>query len=348
MSHDSTILTQETSRWPHRLALLLCCATFPLVWVGGLVTTYKAGMSVPDWPTTFGYNLFLYPWQTWLLGPWDLFIEHGHRLFASLVGMLTIALCVSLWMTKQPKWLRVMGLVALAGVIFQGVLGGMRVRLNEQLLAMIHGCFGPAFFAFAAVMATVTARGWMKSYRTVSAANGVWLRRLAVVAPMLAYAQLALGAHLRHFAPDGSPAAFQSLVMWHLTFGLLLAIWIVVMAVVFWRNTPRVGALLVPATALVILVGVQLALGCATWIVKYGWPAFLSNSASASTFTVEARSWWQAQITTAHVATGSLILAVSTVLAVVSCRMVDVPLTRRSQQRAVPKVTSNILTEATV
>ena len=151
-------------------------------------------MSVPDWPTTFGYNLFLYPWQTWLFGPWDLFIEHGHRLFASLVGMLTIALCVSLWMTKQPKWLQVMGLVALAGVIFQGVLGGMRVRLDQRLLAMIHGCFGPAFFAFAAVLATVTARGWAKSYRTVSAASGVWLRRVAVVVPVLAYSQLALGA----------------------------------------------------------------------------------------------------------------------------------------------------------
>ena len=60
--------------------MVLVCATFPLIWVGGLVTTYEAGMAVPDWPTTYGYNLFLYPWQTWMLGPWDLFIEHGHRL----------------------------------------------------------------------------------------------------------------------------------------------------------------------------------------------------------------------------------------------------------------------------
>src|SRR6267154_1770274 len=112
MNEVTNNLNSEPSPWPHRLALLLCCATFPLVWVGGMVTTYKAGMAVPDWPTTYGYNLFLYPWQTWILGPWDLFIEHGHRLFGALVGMLTIALCVSLWMTKQPKWLRVMGLVA--------------------------------------------------------------------------------------------------------------------------------------------------------------------------------------------------------------------------------------------
>ena len=71
---------QPESRWPHRLAVLLCCATFPLIWVGGLVTTYDAGMAVPDWPTTYGYNMFSYPLETWLYGPWDLFIEHGHRL----------------------------------------------------------------------------------------------------------------------------------------------------------------------------------------------------------------------------------------------------------------------------
>ena len=66
--------------------MVLACATFPLVWVGGLVTTTDAGMAVPDWPNTYGYNMFLYPWQTWLAGPWDLFVEHGHRLLAATVG----------------------------------------------------------------------------------------------------------------------------------------------------------------------------------------------------------------------------------------------------------------------
>ncbi len=73
---------------PHRWAVALACATFPLIWAGGLVTTYDAGMAVPDWPSTFGYNLFLYPWTTWFFGPWDLFIEHGHRLLGALVGLL--------------------------------------------------------------------------------------------------------------------------------------------------------------------------------------------------------------------------------------------------------------------
>mgnify|MGYP001066850405 CR=1 FL=1 len=70
-------------------------------------------MAVPDWPTTYGYNLFLYPWQTWLLGPWDLFIEHGHRLLAATVGMLTIALMVLLWRTDSRRWMKVLGAAAL-------------------------------------------------------------------------------------------------------------------------------------------------------------------------------------------------------------------------------------------
>src|SRR6185295_17166050 len=106
------------SPWPHRFAVLLVCATFPLIGVGGLVTTYKAGMAVPDWPNTYGYNLLLYPWQTWLLGPWDLFIEHGHRLLASSVGMLTICLLVMLWQFDNRRWMKVFGVVALCLVIF--------------------------------------------------------------------------------------------------------------------------------------------------------------------------------------------------------------------------------------
>jgi heme a synthase len=136
--------------------------------------------------------------------------------------------------------------------------------------------------------------------------------------------------------------------MWHIAVALILAVYIIVTAIVFWRGAPRIKPLLVPATLLVGLVGMQLALGGATWIVKYGWPAFLADSASASTFTVEARSWWQAQITTAHVATGSLILAISTVLAVLSCRMLEAPVARRWQQKAAPHSATKSLAEAAV
>jgi cytochrome c oxidase assembly protein subunit 15 len=80
------------SPWPHRWAVALACATFPLLWVGGLVTTTDSGMAVPDWPNTYGYNLFLYPWKSWITGPWALFLEHSHRLIGATVGMITISL----------------------------------------------------------------------------------------------------------------------------------------------------------------------------------------------------------------------------------------------------------------
>src|SRR5690606_6356261 len=91
----NTAAQQHESPWPHRWAVALVCATFPMIWIGGLVTTTGAGMAVPDWPNTYGYNLFLYPWQTWVFGPWKLFIEHGHRLFGTVVGMIAIGFLVS-------------------------------------------------------------------------------------------------------------------------------------------------------------------------------------------------------------------------------------------------------------
>ena len=113
-------LARPVSPWPHRLAVVLVVATFPMIWIGGLVTTYRAGMAVTDYPTTFGYNLFLYPWQTWITGPWKLFIEHGHRLWgASVTGPTTIAFVLVAWRGRPP-------LAALAGG--GGAVGGHRPR----------------------------------------------------------------------------------------------------------------------------------------------------------------------------------------------------------------------------
>src|SRR3954453_16834655 len=101
------------SPWPHRLVIALALVTFPLIWVGGLVTTYDAGMAVPDWPGTYGYNLLLYPWTTWLAGPWDLFIEHGHRLLGATAGFIAIALVAAAFLTKQSAAIRNLALGAL-------------------------------------------------------------------------------------------------------------------------------------------------------------------------------------------------------------------------------------------
>ena len=122
MASESTLAEQKASgQLVHRLCLLLVCLVWPLIWVGGLVTTYDAGMAVPDWPGTYGYNLFLYPYKTWLLGPFDLFIEHGHRLLGAVVGLVAISLVISAHFKESRRWVFVLALGLLVAVITQGL-----------------------------------------------------------------------------------------------------------------------------------------------------------------------------------------------------------------------------------
>ncbi len=322
--------TRPAGRWPHRLAVLLCCATFPLIWVGGLVTTYKAGMAVPDWPTTYGYNLFLYPWQTWLSGPWDLFIEHGHRLLGATVGMLTIGLAVAIWMADPRGWMRWLAFAAVAGVIFQGVLGGLRVRMDARLLAQIHGCVGPAFFAFTAALAVLTSRRWVGclmpvgSKRAVGGAHATpapTLHRLAIATAAIAYVQLLLGSQLRHVQVTADVTVFRLAVWFHLLMAATLAGHVIGLWARSRREARGNAWLRRPAHLLLALVALQIALGCGTWIVNYGWPTWLAQYQWAAGYVVRRESFLQATVTTAHVATGSLILAVAVVLALRAWRI---------------------------
>src|SRR3954468_20410583 len=126
------MLTPETTTptyhaWLHRVALLTAAATFPLIFMGGLVTSHQAGLSVPDWPNSYGYNMFLFPPRLWA---GNIFYEHTHRLYASFVGLLTVILAFWAWFgEKKRMWVRILGLSCLSMVIIQGVLGGLRVVL---------------------------------------------------------------------------------------------------------------------------------------------------------------------------------------------------------------------------
>ena len=131
----TTQVDLAASNWPHRLAVALLCSTLLLICVGGLVTTQGAGMAFKDWPTSDGSNMFLYPW---FQAANDKFVEHGHRLFGTLVGMIAIALCLSLWLKENRRWLVWMGVLTLVLVIVQGIVGGMRVLGNDVQLAKIH------------------------------------------------------------------------------------------------------------------------------------------------------------------------------------------------------------------
>ena len=165
------------SPWPHRFALLTAMATFPLLFIGGLVTSTGSGLAVPDWPTTFGYNMFLYPWSQMVGG---IFYEHSHRLFGSLVGFLTVLLAISLWYGESQPWLRKLGFVALGAVILQGILGGLRVVLLQQTLAIIHACFAQAFFALAASLTLFTSAEWRTPIKKKMAEDASRLQRLAI------------------------------------------------------------------------------------------------------------------------------------------------------------------------
>lgn len=312
---------QFGSRWPHRWAVVLACATFPLLWIGGLVTTTDAGMAVPDWPNTYGYNLFLYPWQTWLSGPWDLFIEHGHRLLASTVGMLTIGLLVLLLRKDERRWMKVLGFAALALVIFQGVLGGMRVLLDERTLAMLHGCTGPLFFALTVAMVVFTSRGWLDdSCRQIVPTAGV-IRMVAVVTAILAYLQIVLGAVLRHVPVDALPSTFMLAVQSHLFLAAILAVHIFVLTWLVQTRARHAQPVSRLSLALVALLAVQVLLGASTWIVKFAVPVWASDWLSPQSFSVQDGGWVQTHVVTAHVATGSLMLGVSVALALYAQRL---------------------------
>ena len=183
----------------HVVAVLTALATFPLIFMGGLVTSHHAGMSVPDWPNSYGYNMFLFPPRLWIGG---ILYEHTHRLMACVVGMLSIALVVAsfrtAWAGQRERWLAgaVLGIV-----ILQGVLGGLRVVLVQLDLAIVHACFAQAFFCLAAFVALETSRWWQNEVRApkTARAGGRQLVGLGVVTVLAIYVQLVVGATMRHF-----------------------------------------------------------------------------------------------------------------------------------------------------
>lgn len=303
MSSDAKFISVKLWAW------LSASFIFPLIWVGGLVTTHDAGMAVPDWPGTYGYNLFLYPVSTWLYGPFDLLIEHGHRLLGSWVGLLVIFLCISAWQTDPRRWYRWASLGLLGAVIAQGLLGGFRVVLDERTIAMLHGCGGPMVFAYASFLAFSASSDWKRAVPTIQP-RGLW--RLSWVLLAATVTQLILGAQLRHALPSTTPVGFMSMVHLHLTFAgvvtiVILAVWFLVRRHPYYAEQ----SLKVPANALALLLLVQLGLGIGTWMVNYALP-WSETSASLARYVISAKGYWESMLVTAHQATGSLLIAFST------------------------------------
>ena len=303
------------SPWPHRLAVALALVTFPLIWVGGLVTTYDAGMAVPDWPGTYGYNLFLYPWQTWLAGPWDLFIEHGHRLLGATAGLIAIALVIVTPFTDRRRSVQALATGALLLVILQGALGGARVLLDERLVALVHGCVGPLFFAYLAGLLVVTSRWWTEAEASKLDPRAVRsLLAAAWFTAGLAFLQLALGAVVRHVPLTSSPTVFRAALLLHLIVAGVFCVQIGIASWKAWSVREATRGLSFPSLMLPLLLLVQLGLGVATYVAKYSWPAWFAEFSFAAGHVVEEKSLLQSLTVTAHVANGSLILFVAAIL----------------------------------
>jgi len=267
----------------YRLALATLGATCVLILLGGLVTNTGAALAVPDWPSTFGYNMVLFPWSRMVGG---VLYEHSHRLMGALVGVLTLALVAALW--REGGRLRRLGLVAVAVVVAQGVLGGLRVVLLEDTLAIFHGCLAQAFFALLAVIALLTApRGRVPAAPVAPALSG-----LAVLAAALVYVQIVFGALLTH----------AGRIDLHLAGAVIVFVLVPIVAAQLRRTGDAVAA---PVSRLVsILLGVQLLLGAGSFLAR-----FSSIWIPGEQLTVTA-------LPVAHRLVGSLILAATVILAV--------------------------------
>ena len=181
--------------WLHRFAKLVAASTVLLLAAGAMVTSTGSGLSVPDWPTTYGWYMFTFPMSKWVGG---IRYEHGHRLIASTVGFLTIILAVWTWRVDPRRWVRWLAAGALGVVILQGLLGGLTVLLLLPApISIGHAGLAQLFFCLTLSLAVFTSPGW-KAASAVDPVDDPKLRRLAAVTTVLVYTQILLGATMRH------------------------------------------------------------------------------------------------------------------------------------------------------
>src|SRR5712671_4426001 len=157
------------NKWLNRFTWFICVAALLLICSGGMVTSKNVGLAVPDWPTTFGYNMFLFPISKWVGG---ILFEHTHRLMGSLVGFLTIILAVWLWLREDRRWVRSLGVIAVIGVILQGILGGLRVTMMKDQIGIFHACVAQAFLGLLVFIALVTTKFWSSLANGTHAVEG--------------------------------------------------------------------------------------------------------------------------------------------------------------------------------
>ena len=312
--------------WLHRFAVFTAVATLVLICAGGIVTSKGVGLAVPDWPNTFGYNMFFFPISKWVGG---VFYEHTHRLIASGVGMLTMILAVWLWIKEPRAWMRWLGLLAFVAVVVQGILGGLRVTQLSNELGIFHGTLAQLFFVLICSLALFTSQWWTRSERIA----GGSLRRWHAALTCLIFLQLVIGATMRHqhagLAISDFPLAYGQ--WWPPTDS----------AAIERYNSMRLEAVaLNPITAsgvvlqmihrlLAVLIGLGVIVAGLVTLVRHGlgslngkfaliWCVLIVGQIALGAATVLTNK--SADVATAHVAVGALSLVVGSLLTIVSSR----------------------------
>ena len=292
-------------RWLHYYLRLLAAASLLLIAAGGLVTSTDSGLAVPDWPNTYGYFMFAFPFDKMVGG---ILYEHGHRLIASVVGLMTIGLAVWAWRVEARAWVRRLAWIALGAVVAQGLLGGITViYLLPKPISISHAGLAQLFFALVVSLAVFTSPGWRTRFGREQPLDDPVLAKLALAVPALVYGQILLGATMRHndagLAIPDFPLAFGRLLPPEWSLGIAL------------HFAHRLGAVAVTVAAVALIARILRVHRRRRELAR---PALLLGAVLLVQVGLGAWTVWsglQVHVNTAHVATGGLLWVVSVALA---------------------------------
>jgi len=276
----------------HNFAVFVAAATLMLIVAGALVTSNDAGLSVPDWPTSFG-SLYKIPR---MVG--GVRYEHTHRMIAELVGFCMIILAIWIWRADRRRWLKGLAIGGLGTVIIQGILGGITVRhFLPPAVSSAHAAVAQTFFCIAVCIAMFTGPRWIEEVPQVEIdQRKPKLFTLAVLSIVLLYVQLLLGAMFRHHGMSWWP---------HVVHAALVAIaltWTAARALTIYS---KIEAIRRPAVTILFLLITQLCLGFLALLTRVQW----GHDAVQPELPM-------VMSTVAHVAVGALLLATTVILAI--------------------------------
>ena len=290
-AQQSDFETDGYDRARHIFAVFIAGAILTLILAGALVTSNDAGLSVPDWPTSFGSIYKIPP----MVG--GVRFEHGHRMLAEFVGLLTIVLAAWTWRTDERRWMRRLSIAALAVVIMQGILGGLTVLyFLPPAVSTAHAALGQTFFSITVIIAIFTSRTSVSASKGLFRPGGRRVARLALISVGVLYVQLILGGLFRHGGLTWWPHVTNSIVV------IAMLAWTSFLAL---SNYQKVDQIRKPALLILILLVFQVCLGGVAFYTRV----------------VQGREALQPQLpmvisTVAHVGVGALLLATTVILTV--------------------------------